>query len=68
MELRVAREQSGKTQRQVAQEVGVTEVSYQRIEYGTQRPSLTTALLIARAVNSTAETLWGFGEESVGEA
>ena len=59
MKLRAAREKSGKTQRQVAQESGITEVSYQRIEYGTQRPSLTTAILIARALDSTVEDLFG---------
>lgn len=59
MELRAAREKSGKTQKQVAQEIGVTEVSYQRIEYGLQRPSLTTAIRIARVLNSTVEALFG---------
>ena len=59
MKLRAAREKSGKTQKQVAQESGITEVSYQRIEYGTQRPSLTTAILIARSINSTVESLFG---------
>lgn len=59
MELRAAREQSGKTQKQVAQEAGITEVSYQRIEYGLQRPSLNTAIFIARALHSTVETLFG---------
>ena len=59
MDLRAAREASGMTQRQVAQEAGVSEVSYQRIEYGLQRPSLTTAILIARVLNSTVETLFG---------
>ena len=58
-ELRAAREASGKTQRQVAQEIGITEVSYQRIEYGLQRPSLITALLIARVLKSTVERLFG---------
>lgn len=59
MKLRAAREKSGKTQKQVAQESGITEVSCQRIEYGTQRPSLTTAILIARSINSTVESLFG---------
>lgn len=59
MDLRAAREASGKTQKQVAHETNITEVSYQRIEYGLQRPSLTTALLISRALNSTVEALFG---------
>lgn len=59
MKLRASREASGKTQAQVAKEAGITAVSYQRIEYGSQRPSLNTAILIAQAVNSTVENLFG---------
>ena len=47
------------TQVEVAKKVGISEVSYQRIEYGTQRPSLDTAILIARSVKSTVEKLFG---------
>ena len=61
MKLRAAREQSGKTQAQVAKEVGTSEQVYQRYEYGTHEPSVRTANRIARAVNSTSEKLWGFG-------
>lgn len=42
-----ARNKMGLTQVEVAKKAGITEVSYQRIEYGTQRPSLDTAILIA---------------------
>ena len=59
LKLRAAREQSGKTQAQVAKEVDISEVSYQRIEYATQTPSLRTAIRIARALNSTVEQLFG---------
>lgn len=41
------RAKKGLTQIQVAQRVGITVTSYQRIEYGTQRPSLATAIKIA---------------------
>lgn len=59
MELRAARERSRKTQTQVAKEVGISEVSYQRIEYGTQTPSLANAIRIARTLKSTVEELFG---------
>lgn len=60
MELRAAREASGKTQAQVAKEVGLSEQMYQRYEYDKCEPGVRTANRIARAVNSTAEKLWGF--------
>ena len=53
MELRAAREQSGKTQAQVAKEIGVSELSYQRYEYDKREPGVRTAIRIARALNST---------------
>lgn len=61
MLLRAAREQSGKTQAQVAKEANVSERIYQEYEYDKSEPGVRTANRIARAVNSTAETLWGFG-------
>ena len=61
MKLRAAREASGKTQAQVAKEVGVSELSYQRYEYDKREPGVRTANRIARAVNSTTEILWGYG-------
>lgn len=54
-----ARKKCRLTQKEVAEKAGISEVSYQRIEYGTQRPSLDTAILIARAVNCTVEDLFG---------
>ena len=59
MELRAVREQSGKTQAQVAKEAGVSEVSYQLYEYDRQEPGVRTAIRIARALNSTVEDLFG---------
>ena len=58
MTLRAAREQSGKTQAQVAKEAGVSELAYQRYEYDKRVPSVTTAIRIARALNSTVEALF----------
>jgi len=54
-----ARKKQGLTQKQVAEKVHISVVSYQRIEYGTQRPTVDTAILIARAVKSTVEMLFG---------
>lgn len=45
-----ARNKTGLTQVQVAKKAGIAEVSYQRIEYGTQRPTVDTAILIADAL------------------
>ena len=61
MALRAAREQSGKTQAQVAKEANVGERLYQDYEYDKREPGVRTANRIAKAVNSTAEKLWGFG-------
>lgn len=48
--LQDARKASGKTQAQVAREVGVTEVMYQRYEYGLHEPGVRTAIRIADAL------------------
>ena len=40
----------GLTQKEVAAKAGITEVSYQRLEYRTQSPSLRTAILIVNAL------------------
>lgn len=57
--LRIAREQQGKTQQQVADLANISLKSYQRIEKGEQDPSVTVAILIAKAVKSTVEKLFG---------
>lgn len=46
-------------QTQVARLADITVTSYQRIEYGTQTPSLPTALRIAAVLGTTVEALWG---------
>lgn len=61
MELRAAREASGKTQAQVAKEANINVQQYQNYEYGERNPRVDIANRIARAVNSTSEELWGFG-------
>lgn len=50
MQLRAAREASGKTQAQVAKEAGVSALSYQLYEYGQREPSVRTAIRIAEAL------------------
>ncbi len=62
--LKQIRKKSGLTQVQVAKKANITEISYQRIEYGTQRPSLTTALLIAQALNTTVEELFPLSQDN----
>lgn len=61
--LKTTRQQLGLTQEEVAKKAQITTVSYQRIEYGTQRPSLKTALLIAKTLNSTVEELFAEAPE-----
>ena len=56
--LKTTRLQEGLTQKEIAEQAHITTTSYQRIEYGTQRPSLNTALLIAKALSSTVEELF----------
>ena len=60
--LRETREKRGLTQVQVADQAGITEVCYQRYEYGKTNRAVRTAILIARAVESTVEEI--FGESS----
>nr|DAG05668.1 MAG TPA: helix-turn-helix domain protein [Podoviridae sp. ct6BA50]DAQ40764.1 MAG TPA: helix-turn-helix domain protein [Caudoviricetes sp.] len=62
VKLRAAREQSGKTQAQVAKDAGIKEQSYQKYEYDKSTPNVRTAIRIARAVESTVEEI--FGENS----
>lgn len=62
--LKITRDKQGLTQVQVAEQAGITEASYQRIEYGKQNPSVNTAILIARALNSTVEELFVQGKDT----
>lgn len=59
MQLRAAREQSGKTQAQVAREANIAERLYQDYEYDKREPGVRTAIRIARALDSTVEALFG---------
>lgn len=59
MELKAAREKSGKTQAQVAKEAGVAERAYQSYEYDKVEPRVRTAIRIAQALETTVEALFG---------
>ena len=51
VKLQAAREASGKTQAQVAQETGVAVRLYQSYEYGAREPTVRTAIRIADALH-----------------
>jgi DNA-binding XRE family transcriptional regulator len=57
--LKAARKQSGKTQKQVAKEIGIAEIAYRTYESGRRIPSVSTAIKIAKTLDSTVEELWG---------
>lgn len=59
MNLRAAREKSGKTQAQVAKEAQISAAQYQNIEYDKSEPGVRTAIRIAAAVGNTVEQLFG---------
>lgn len=58
MQLQAARKQSGKTQVQVATEVGISVAQYQNIEYAKSAPNVRTAIRIARAVGCAVEDVF----------
>ena len=55
-----ARKKSGKTQAQVAKEIGITEIGYQRYEQGKRIPNAPTGNSIAKALGSDPITLFGY--------
>ena len=58
--LKVAREQSGKTQAQVAKEIGKAINAYQQYEYGNTIPNAKLGNRISKALNTTSEKLWDY--------
>ncbi len=58
IKLKKTREEKGLTQVQVAEQAKISEVSYQRVERGVQDPKVSTAKLIAKALNSRVEQLF----------
>ena len=53
------RHSAGYTQREIATFAGITAVCYQMYEYGKRIPDARTATLIAKALHTTVENLWG---------
>ena len=64
--LRAERKQQGKTQQQIADHANISLKSYQRIEFGKQKPSASTAILIADTlgIKSYKQFKELFGEET----
>ena len=58
-ELKSRREERRLTQEAIAQQCGITLRAYQYIELNGRIPRADTAILIARALNSTVEELFG---------
>lgn len=56
--LKIRRQELGLKQVDVADKAGVTVTSYLRYEKGQRVPNATTAILIAKALNSTVEELF----------
>lgn len=57
--LKNRREERQLTQVQIAQKVGITEACYQRYEAGKRIPRADIAILIATALHSSVEKLFG---------
>lgn len=56
--IKAAREKSGKTQAQVASEVGVSDRAYLYWEKGQKKPRVDVAIRIAKALGTTVEALF----------
>lgn len=52
------RTKKGLSQVEVAKQAGISETSYQRIEYGKQIPSLSTAFRIAEILGTSVDALF----------
>lgn len=57
-ELQTAREKSGKTQAQAAEELGMSKQMYQKYEYGVGAQTIKTAIKIAKFYGATVEQIW----------
>ena len=49
----------GKPQKEIASAAGISIMSYYRYEYGERIPDACTATVIAAALGSTVEAIWG---------
>ena len=57
-QLQAARIESGKTQKQAADMLGMSKQMYQKYEYGAGANTIQTAIRIAKMYNTTVEKLW----------
>ena len=53
------RQQVGLSQKELAKKAGVSELAFQRYEYGNRVPDARTAIRIVKALGTTVEKLWG---------
>ncbi len=56
------------TQCELADKLKIHVASYQRLEYGTRKPKLVTALAIAKILNTTVEELFGSHKTPIKES
>ena len=56
--LQTAREKSGKTQAQAAEELGMSKQMYQKYEYGVGEQTIKTAIKIAKFYSTSVEQIW----------
>ena len=56
--IKAARIQSGKTQQQVADEIGIAKTAYQRYECGRVIPNAIMGVKIAKTLGTISEKLW----------
>ena len=61
--LKTLRKSSKSTQKTIAAAVGISEVSYQRFEYGTVRPSLDTLIALADYFDVSLDYLVGRSDD-----
>lgn len=61
--LKAARTEAGLTQAELAERAGVSRKTVNTVENGVFTPSVLVALSLARALDTTVETLFGLVEE-----
>ena len=65
--LKLKRQEKGFTQAQLAKIVGITEVHYQRVEYGKAEPKVTLAGRLALALNVAIPDIFPLPREEAGK-
>lgn len=62
--LKEYRKKQDLSQAKLAKIVGISETHYQRIEYGTSKPNVEIAILIAQALQTTVEELFPLSQRN----